>query len=56
MPKHDETPHIHPVYAISYDPNACYGPAPFTPVRYSRWLASTPGTLYAVYFLPPAER
>jgi len=45
---YDTTPHIHAIYGISFDPNACHGPAPFTPVHYSRWLASTPGTLYVV--------
>ncbi|MBW4037462.1 MAG: glycosyltransferase family 39 protein [Acidobacteria bacterium] len=48
-----KTPHIHPIYGVSYSPNACYGPAPFAPVHYSRWLASSPGTLYVVKYLPP---
>ena len=48
------TPHIHPVYSVSFDPNACYGVAPFAPVHYSRWMASAPGTLYAVRAKPPA--
>jgi hypothetical protein len=52
MTFYDETPHIHPLYSVSFDPNACYGPAPFTPVHYSRWLASQPGTLYVVNALP----
>jgi len=42
------TPQIRPRYVVSFDPNACYGPAPFAPVHYSRWLAASPGTLYAV--------
>jgi hypothetical protein len=46
------SPHVHPIYAISFDPNACYGPAPFTPIHYSRWLSSSPGTLYAVSDTP----
>jgi hypothetical protein len=41
-------PHIHPVYNIAFDPKECSGPAPFTPVQYSRWIASSPGTLYVV--------
>jgi hypothetical protein len=41
-------PHIHPVYNIAFDPNECSGPAPFTPVQYSRWIASSPGILYVV--------
>ena len=44
----DDTPHIKPLYGISFDPDECYGPAPFAPVHYSRWLASAPGTLYVV--------
>ena len=46
----EETPHIKPRYGISFDPTACYGPAPFAPVSYSRWLASKPGTLYVVRY------
>jgi hypothetical protein len=48
------TPHIHPVYSVSFDPDACYGLAPFAPVHYSRWMAWTPGTLYAIRSSPPA--
>jgi hypothetical protein len=51
----DITPHIHPLYVVSFDPNACYGPAPFAPVNYSRWLASKPGTLYVVNDTPPSK-
>jgi len=51
----DEIPHVHPLYGISFDPNACYGPAPFAPIHYSRWLASQPGTLYVVNYLPPVK-
>ena len=51
----DDTPHIHPLYGISFQPNVCNGPAPFPPVHYSRWLATTPGTLYAVRYLPPVH-
>jgi hypothetical protein len=51
----DETPHIRPLYGISFDPNACYGLAPFAPVTYSRWLASNPGTLYVVRYTPPSK-
>jgi hypothetical protein len=47
---YDQTPHIHPLYGISFDPNVCYGLAPFAPVHYSRWLASSPGTLYVVNY------
>ena len=50
---YDFTPHIHPIYGISFDPNACYGPAPFAPVHYSRWPYRTPGTLYVVRYTPP---
>ncbi len=46
----DRTPHIHALYGVSFDPNACYGPAPFAPVHYSRWPYRTPGTLYVVRY------
>ena len=49
---HTKTPHITPIYGISFDPNACYGPAPFAPVQYSRWLSHSPGTLYVVRYTP----
>jgi hypothetical protein len=49
---YDRFPHIHPLYGISFDPNECYGPAPLAPVHYSRWLASSPGTLYVVHYTP----
>jgi hypothetical protein len=52
---HDRFPHIHPRYGISFDPNTCYGPAPFAPVHYTRWLASSPGTLYVVNYTPPLK-
>jgi hypothetical protein len=52
----DDTPHIKPLYGISFDPDECYGPAPFAPVHYSRWLASAPGTLYVVYYTAPSKR
>jgi hypothetical protein len=55
MPAADQTPHIHPLYAISFDPTACYGLAPFAPVQYSRWPYQTPGTLYVVRFTPAAN-
>ena len=51
----DYTPHVRPIYGVSFDPNACYGPAPFAPVHYTRWLASSPGTLYVVRYLPPVK-
>jgi len=47
-----DEPHIRPIYSVSFDPNACYGLAPFAPVHYSRWLASQPGTLYVVRAVP----
>jgi hypothetical protein len=52
---YDYTPHIQPEYGISFEPNACYGPAPFAPVQYSRWMGSGPGTLYVVYYRKPAQ-
>ena len=53
---HDRTPHINPLYGVSFDPNACAGPAPFAPVNYSRWLASKPGTLYVVRYKAPSNQ
>ena len=50
----DETPHIHPIYSVSFAPDACYGPAPFAPVHYSRWPYRAPGTLYVVRIAAPA--
>jgi hypothetical protein len=52
---YDRTPHIHPVYAISFDPHACAGQAPFAPVSYSRWLAFSRGTLYVVGYTPASR-
>ncbi len=52
---YDFTPHIQPEYGISFEPNECYGPAPFAPVHYSRWLGSEPGTLYVVYYREPPK-
>ncbi len=52
----DFTPHIHPLYGISFDPDACYGPAPFATDPYSRWLASNPGPRYDVRSTSPARR
>jgi hypothetical protein len=48
----ERTPHIRPLYSISFDPKACYGLAPFAPVHYSRW-PYEPGTLYVIRTLPP---
>jgi hypothetical protein len=53
MSWYDRTPHIHPLYSVSFDPNACYGRAPFAAVHYSRWLSRSPGILYVVYFTAP---
>jgi hypothetical protein len=53
---YDRFPHIHPLYGISFDPNACNGPAPFAPMQYSRWLASSPGTLYVVNYTAPSKQ
>jgi Dolichyl-phosphate-mannose-protein mannosyltransferase len=51
---YDYTPHIRPLYGASFDPNACYGPAPFAPVHYSRWPGLTPGSLYLVRYTDPS--
>jgi len=50
MQWYERFPHIRPVYGISFTPDACYGPAPFAPVYYSRWPYRTPGTLYVVRY------
>ena len=55
MLDYDFTPHIRPLYGVSFDPHACYGPAPFAPVHYSRWPYRTPGTLYVVRYLPSSQ-
>ncbi len=51
----DRTPSVRPIYGVSFDPNACYGPARFAPVHYSRWPYREPGTLYVVRYLPPGK-
>ncbi len=48
-----DIPHIRPLYGVSFQPDVCYGPAPFGPVHYSRWPYRTPGTLYVVRYMPP---
>jgi Dolichyl-phosphate-mannose-protein mannosyltransferase len=53
---YDYTPHIQPEYGVSFEPDECYGPAPFEPVHYSRWLGSGPGTLYVVYYRKPPKQ
>lgn len=55
MASYDYTPHIHPLYGISFDPDVCYGPAPFAPIHYSRWPYRTPGTLYVVRYTPSSR-
>lgn len=52
MESYSYTPHIQPVYGITFSPNACYGPAPFAPAHYSRWPYRDPGTLYVVRYIP----
>ena len=56
MKWYDYTPHIHAIYGVSFDPNACYGPPLFAPVQYSRWPHRTPGSLYVVRYLPSARQ
>ncbi len=51
---YDYTPHISPLYGVSYDPDACYGLAPFAPVHYSRWPDSS-GALYVVRYTPHSK-
>ena len=49
------TPHVRPVYGLSFQPNLCYGLAPFAPAHFSRWPHRTPGSLYVVRFAPPGR-
>jgi hypothetical protein len=51
----DDTPHIRPSYGISFTPDACYGPAPFASLHYSRWPYRTPGSLYVVRYVSPSN-
>ena len=44
------TPHVHPIYGVTFEPNICAGAAPFAPIHYTQWLASEPGTLYVVHY------
>jgi hypothetical protein len=46
----NDTPHVHPIYGVSFDPDICAGAAPFAPVHYTQWLASEPDTLYVVRY------
>jgi hypothetical protein len=55
MGNRDDTPHIHPIYGVSFEPDICAGAAPFASIHYTQWLASEPGTLYVVRYTPPAE-
>ena len=46
----NDTPHVHPIYGVSFEPGICAGAAPFAPIHYTQWLASEPGTLYVVRY------
>jgi hypothetical protein len=50
------TPHVQPIYGVSFAPDNCYGPTTFAPVHYSRWPTSQPGTLYVVRYRPSAAQ
>jgi hypothetical protein len=50
---YDNFPHIQPLYAISFAPNACAGPTTIPPITFSRWPSPTPGTLYVVHYTQP---
>jgi len=52
---YDYTPHVHPLYGFSFEPDVCAGPAPFAPVQFSRWPYRTPGRLYVVRYAPTAK-
>jgi hypothetical protein len=49
---HDATPHINPIFGVTFEPDICAGAAPFAPIQYTQWLASEPGTLYVVRYTP----
>jgi hypothetical protein len=46
-------PHLAPRYGISFEPNACAGAAPFTPVAYTSWPDLRRAPLYVVKYPPP---
>jgi hypothetical protein len=52
---HDRTPHVQAIYGVSFDPNHCYGRAPFAAVQYRSWPFGTPVNLYAVRYAPPGQ-
>jgi hypothetical protein len=41
-------PHLHPRYALSFQPFVCGGPAPFSPVTYTAWLGQHHVPLYVI--------
>jgi 4-amino-4-deoxy-L-arabinose transferase-like glycosyltransferase len=43
-------PHFAPLYGVSFDADACMGPAPVAPVSYFRWLGMTRTSIYAVRY------
>ncbi len=47
----DSTPHVRPIYGVSFEPDICAGAAPFAPIHYTQWLASEPDTLYVVRYI-----
>ena len=49
----DLSPHVRPLYAVSFDPDDCFGTASFAPIQYSQWLAP-PATLYVIKFTEDA--
>ena len=46
----NDTPHVQPIYGVTFEPGICAGAAPFAPIHYSQWLAPEPGTLYVVRY------
>jgi hypothetical protein len=46
----NDTPHIHPIYGVTFEPDLCAGAAPFAPIHYTQWLSSELGTLYVVRY------
>jgi hypothetical protein len=52
----DRAPAVKPLYALSFDPAACNGPAGFAPVEYRTWLAPHATSIYVVRYPASAGR
>lgn len=52
----DHTPAVKPLYALSFDPWRCNGPAGFPPVTYTTWLAPHATSIYIVKYPALSDR